>query len=552
MKKTLSLITMGVSLCGAVSYGLTASTVFTTVEIDTTSTYDDGSSLTYANGVLSGAELTHLTFDYKYGNVQEARALIYTGINSGNNTAFGLWATADGGITGAWKSGSNSALQAWTNQGTVSQAVFSGKDTNNTGSIKLTLALSTTNGVAFAVGDSVTLPSSANDNINGNNASASTTGDLYRAFGLKSDKATNGIVTLDTDYISKIYIAKAGGITTYTSNGISVVKEGGTHVNATSGRVDLNGGNNGSAASTSTAGNPIYVGGTGQLFLQTWNAGSINLNNDIYLGSSTHSDVADRGVLRFGNDGASYSTTLNGEIVVLENTSMKAGGTNTININGSVTDKKNIDGSASTGGKTLTIGGRGYTFGGQVNVSNLDFAAGTAASFTNGFTTEHLTLGNNVNLSSDTTLTISDLTVGTGVSLNAALTLSDAATARMAGALTLGDHALSISSLSLRGTLMASLSGLTEGNTLNLFTDVSSLTLAGTGYEVLTSADRKDLCTYFTGIEADTYYLGYENNTVYVGLMTPDTPISPSVPEPTTATLSLLALAGLLARRRRQ
>lgn len=546
MKKTLSLITMGVSLCGAVSYGLTASTVSTTrnVEIDTSSTYNGGGSVTYADGVLSGADLTRLTFDYQYGDVNEAGALIYTGINSDNNAAFGLWATADGGITGAWKDPNFSALQAWTNLGTVSRTVLSGKDTNTTGSIKLTLALSTARGVAFAAGDSVTLPSSESDNINGNNASASTTGDLYRAFGLKSGSASNGIVTLDTGYISKIYITDTfEGSTTYTSNGISVVKEAGTHVNATSGRVQLDGGNNGSAASTSAAANPIYVGGAGQLFLQTWSAGPINLNNDIYLGSSTYGDAADLGVIRFGNDGASYSTTLNGEIVVLENTSMKAGGTHTININGSVTDKKNIDGSASAGGKTLTIGGQGYTFGGQVDVSNLNFVDGTAARFTNGFTTEHLTLGNNVNLSSDTTLTISVLTVGTGVSLNAALTLSEAATATMADALTLGGHALSISSLSLQGTLMDSLIGLTEGNTLNLFTGVSSLTLAGTGYEVLTSADRMDLRTYFTGIEADTYYLGYENNTVYVGLMTP---------EPTTATLSLLALAGLLARRRRR
>ena len=40
------------------------------------------------------------------------------------------------------------------------------------------------------------------------------------------------------------------------------------------------------------------------------------------------------------------------------------------------------------------------------------------------------------------------------------------------------------------------------------------------------------------------YYLGYDaNGTVFVGMM---------VPEPTTATLSLLALAGLAARRRRR
>ena len=37
-----------------------------------------------------------------------------------------------------------------------------------------------------------------------------------------------------------------------------------------------------------------------------------------------------------------------------------------------------------------------------------------------------------------------------------------------------------------------------------------------------------------------------------ITIETPDVPVNPSVPEPTTATLSLLALAGLAARRRRK
>lgn len=37
-----------------------------------------------------------------------------------------------------------------------------------------------------------------------------------------------------------------------------------------------------------------------------------------------------------------------------------------------------------------------------------------------------------------------------------------------------------------------------------------------------------------------------------ITIETPDAPVNPSVPEPTTATLSLLALAGLAARRRRK
>ncbi len=545
---------MGAFLCGGVSYGLTSTTAIIKqdVTIDTSSTYDKGGSVTYANGVLKGATLTGITFDYDYSEVDTAKALIYTGVNSDDGIAYGLFTTDNGGITGAWKSGSDAALAAWTGNGTVKSTVFSGKDTANTGSIKLTLALDNGKGVAFAAGDSVTLANKKEENINGDNATAETTGDLYRAFGLKSSSTNTSAVTVDAAYVSKIYITDTiEGATTYTSNGFSVVKDAGTHVNATNGRVQLNGGDNGNAASTSTTGNPIYVGGKGQLFLQTWDAGAITLNNDIYLGSSTHGDVDAYGVMRFGNDG-NTATTINGEIVVLENTSMKAGGTQAINITGSVTDKKNIDGSVSEGGKTLTIGGKGYTFSGTVDVSNLNFAEGASATFTKGFATGSLTLGNNVSLTSGTALTISKLIVGTEVTLNSGLTLSENATATMDGALTLGNNALTMGTLTLSGALMDALNGLTEGNTVNLFSGVSSLTLAGTGYESLSSTDNMDLSMFISGVDTNKYYLGYENNTVYAGFIAQAPPMDPTIPEPTTATLSLLALAGLAARRRRK
>ena len=493
-----------------------------------------------------------ITFDYDYSDVTEAKALIYTGINSGNNVAFGLFTTADGGITGAWKSAGEPALHSFTDNGTVAGTVFSGKDTESTGSVKLTVALNKGNGVAFAAGDSVTLPNSAGDNINGSNATAATEGDLYRCFGLKSASTNTSTVTLDAAYVSKIYITDTiEGTTTYTSNGISVVKDAGTHENATNGRLQVNGGS-GNHSSISAAGNPIYVGGKGQLFLQTWGTGAITLDNDIYLGSSTHGEANSHGVLRFGNDG-STATTLNGEIVVLESTTMKSGGAQAININGSVTDKKNIDGTVSEGGKTLTIGGKGYTFSGNVDVSNLDFAAGTAATFTNGFTTDSLTLGNNAAITSGTELTLAALTVGTGVTLDAALNLSEGATVTMAGALSLGENALSMGSLTLSGALMNAILGMTEGTTVNLFTNVTALTLNGALSDSLTEASNQDLSSFLTGVDTGKYYLGYENNTVYAGLVTPDAPvIDPTVPEPTTATLSLLALAALAARRRRR
>ena len=186
-------------------------------------------------------------------------------------------------------------------------------------------------------------------------------------------------------------------------------------------------------------------------------------------------------------------------------------------------------------------------------MSNLDFAAGTAATFTNGFTTDSLTLGNNAAITSGTELTLETLTVGTGVTLDAALNLSEGATVTMAGALALGENALSMGSLTLSGELMTAILGMTEGTTVNLFTNVTALTLNGALSDSLTEASNQDLSSFLTGVDTGKYYLGYEYNTVYAGLVTPDAPvIDPTVPEPTTATLSLLALAALAARRRRK
>lgn len=537
MKKTLSVIAITAMLTAGSAYGLTSSTATTTTDItiNTAETYgSEGDDIYYANGVLSGAGLSsNITFDMDYSKLTEtATKLIYvTGDGSGGAT-WGFYTTAEKGITGLWQG------NTWGNGGTIDYTTLSGLDTTpEDDSHTITLTANITDaGTYLYKGDST----AESDQI-------------YGASGLKqSPKATTN-TTLDTNLISTIYVQQVEeGATTYTSNGISVVKDAGTHENATNGRLQVNGGDAGNHSSISAAGNPIFVGGAGQLFLQTWGTGAITLDNDIYLGSSTHGDVAGYGVLRFGNDGG-HATTLNGEIVVLENTSMKSSGDKAININGNVTDKKNIDGSVSEGGKTLTIGGKGYTFSGNVDVSNLDFAAGTAATFTNGFTTDSLTLGNNAAITSGTELTLAALTVGTGVTLDAALNLSEGATVTMAGALSLGDNALSMGSLTLSGDLMNAILGMTEGTTVNLFTNVTALTLNGALSDSLTEASNQDLSSFLTGVDTGKYYLGYENNTVYAGLVTPDAPvIDPTVPEPTTATLSLLALAALAARRRRR
>ena len=95
--------------------------------------------------------------------------------------------------------------------------------------------------------------------------------------------------------------------------------------------------------------------------------------------------------------------------------------------------------------------------------------------------------------------------------------------------------------LTLNGTL-------TEDSIVNLFSDIGTLTLLGSDLQ-RTSTDTYEFNAneYFTGsmIGEDTMMQFQNGSLTVTGLVTP------MVPEPTTATLSLLALVGLAARRRR-
>lgn len=161
---------------------------------------------------------------------------------------------------------------------------------------------------------------------------------------------------------------------------------------------------------------------------------------------------------------------------------------------------------------------------------------------------------NTVVMSSNTSLisgdgTIKSLTLESGAELQA-----DSAVAMADGSsLSLGIG------LTLNGELLDAVKSLTGNKTVDLFTNVGTLTL-GTevftqGSNVLDATNAIDLGKYFALVTAQTpaflsdeqlssgYYLGFDaNGTLYAGL----------IPEPTTATLSLLALAALAARRRRK
>lgn len=143
-----------------------------------------------------------------------------------------------------------------------------------------------------------------------------------------------------------------------------------------------------------------------------------------------------------------------------------------------------------------------------------------------------------------------ELQTGTGTIKD--LELASDSTLNAASAVTLGGSLELGTGLTLTGDLFTSIMTMTaDSEPVLLFTGVTELTLGAAGdartIDVLSEEDEKDLNTWFRNVQAGTYYLSYDatSGNVYAEMVA-------TVPEPTTATLSLLALCGLAMRRRRK
>ena len=140
--------------------------------------------------------------------------------------------------------------------------------------------------------------------------------------------------------------------------------------------------------------------------------------------------------------------------------------------------------------------------------------------------------------SNETTLSLSNLTVGKGATLNANIVLGKDSILSMEGCLTMGSSVALASCMTIDLTTDL-LTRLYQGEAIDLFASVDSLTLDGLNidHDTITEA------SFNVDDMVQTFDMAYSNaGTVSITL----------VPEPATATLSLLALAGLAARRRRK
>ncbi len=190
--------------------------------------------------------------------------------------------------------------------------------------------------------------------------------------------------------------------------------------------------------------------------------------------------------------------------------------------------------SALNGTNTSLIGGD------ALSLEELSLGAGTTVGLFKG-------ADRTVSTATETMLTVTgSLTIaGEGATLNANLVLTADSTLNLgANSLELGSS-LTLGGGALDDATLAAVLGLESGRSLELFTGVDELIVGNGSY---TGATELAASVAFNNAElaAPDFRLVYTGATAggMVSIM--------SIPEPTTATLSLLALAGLAARRRRK
>lgn len=190
--------------------------------------------------------------------------------------------------------------------------------------------------------------------------------------------------------------------------------------------------------------------------------------------------------------------------------------------------------------------------GASVKVTEIEVNGSNTSLIMSDFATlESLTLGSGVSFgafktaesrsaatSNETTLSLSNLTVGKGATLNANIVLGKDSILSMEGCLTMGSSVALASGMTIDLTTDL-LTRLYQGEAIDLFASVDSLTLDGLNIDHDTITE----VSFNVDDMVQTFDMAYSNaGTVSITL----------VPEPATATLSLLALAGLAARRRRK
>ena len=289
----------------------------------------------------------------------------------------------------------------------------------------------------------------------------------------------------------------------------------------------------------------------GRISTIAFKGNATTVNNEIRTRDKENSDQIVKAAIRFENDKAvtmngaiKDNATRNGSMLNLEVATAKG-----TTFNGEVTLKgstrvENGSKAIFTKGlttETLTLGESSLLVANSVSHSVLNAGAGSALIKTSVTPTDL----SNITVTESITLQAGGSTAGLGTSLvltdGAAININGEGSVVLGGALTLG------SNLTLNEAVLSNIAALTEENSsLVLFTSVTALNrYDASGIALLsTNSTAIDASEIFAGFEAETYQVDLIDGNLSIGIYT--------IPEPTTATLSLLALAALAARRRRK
>ena len=245
---------------------------------------------------------------------------------------------------------------------------------------------------------------------------------------------------------------------------------------------------------------------------------------------------------------ANYSTNANVE--------------SSVNLIKSGEGKQSISGTVASSSITVNAGELALTGVASLNLTTLDLQGGTLSLGTEGNVGEIViskpTTGSVVaNMSANTVLN-GHLSLYGSTSQNGEVILAlsgwgDKDAADINGKLTLGESSF----LQFSEELWNEIKSLELDSSPLLLLKCDSIQLGNTEYAELSVAAKEivkatpllesivDVGTYFSSLNVEDYKLLFENGALYIQASNP-------IPEPTTATLSLLALAALASRRRRK
>lgn len=191
-----------------------------------------------------------------------------------------------------------------------------------------------------------------------------------------------------------------------------------------------------------------------------------------------------------------------------------------------------------------------FAEGGNINVQNQASHSLQELKVAAGLTVGAYT-GSSISASDEALIKVSQMAqFGHGATLNADLVMESGATLQMDGTVTMGSDLTLMAGLTLTGSQYEAVRNLiADGESkVVLFEGIDKLILGDTEYTASITMDDNILAhTYFGNIGSD-YLLVYDATVPGNGVLS----IMAAVPEPSTATLSLLALAALAARRRRR